>query len=131
RGADDFLGPSTGYLELRARLAAVLRRTEARPGEGRRAAVRSLRIDAHTRLVRLAGRAVSLRRLEFDLLWRLASEPERVFATADLLRSVWGYDLTGSTRTVDTHASRLRRKLTQRSGERWVINVRRVGYRLI
>ena len=69
--------------------------------------------------------------MEFELLVHLAREPERVFARDELLRAVWGYRSSGSTRTVDSHASRLRRKLDARRRGRWVINVRGVGYRLI
>jgi DNA-binding response OmpR family regulator len=72
---------------------------------------------------------VALRRLEFELLARLAADPERVFTKHELLRSVWGYRSQGSTRTVDSHASRLRRKL-EACGDSWVINVWGIGYRL-
>jgi DNA-binding response OmpR family regulator len=60
-----------------------------------------------------------------------ATEPQRVFAKEELLRAVWGYPLSVSTRTLDSHASRLRRKLRAEGDERWVVNVRGVGYRLI
>ena len=73
---------------------------------------------------------MQLRRLEYELLVHLAREPPRVFAKQELLRDVWGYPTPVSTRTLDTHASRLRRKL-RAEGERWVVNVRGVGYRLI
>jgi DNA-binding response OmpR family regulator len=74
---------------------------------------------------------VDLCRLEYELLVRLASEPSRVFRKDELLRTVWGYRSDGVTRTVDSHASRLRRKLELDDGQRWVINVWGVGYRLI
>jgi DNA-binding response OmpR family regulator len=69
--------------------------------------------------------------MEFELLVHLAREPERVFAKDELLRAVWGYRSGGSTRTVDSHASRLRRKLAPDGPRRWVISVWGVGYRLI
>ncbi len=72
-----------------------------------------------------------LRPLEFELLAYLARDPERVFAKCELLRAVWGYRSEGTTRTVDTHACRLRRKLDLDGATRWVINVWGVGYRLI
>ena len=80
--------------------------------------------------VTLYGLPVDLRRLEFELLVHLAGDPERVFSKQELLRAVWGYRSSGSTRTVDSHASRLRRKLRGATGGRWVINVWGVGYRL-
>ncbi len=77
------------------------------------------------------GRPLQLRRLEYELLVHLAGEPQRVFAKQELLRAVWGYPTPVSTRTLDSHASRLRRKLCAEGNERWVVNVRGVGYRLI
>jgi DNA-binding response OmpR family regulator len=74
---------------------------------------------------------VDLRRQEFHLLVHLAREPERVFGKDELLRAVWGYRSSGSTRTLDSHASRLRRKLDVDGTRRWVINVWGVGYRLM
>lgn len=68
--------------------------------------------------------------MEYDLLVHLASEPTRVFRASELLRTVWGHPEPGRTRTLDTHAGRLRRKLGAIGG-RWVINIRGVGYRLI
>ncbi len=130
-GADDYLARPPGYLELRARLRAILRRASSTPGHGRSLRVRSLSIDLGARSASLSGQPVELRRQEFELLVHLAREPERVFARDELLREVWGYRSSGSTRTLDSHASRLRRKLCARDARRWVINVWGVGYRLI
>jgi DNA-binding response OmpR family regulator len=129
-GADDFLD-RPDYLELRARLRAVLRRSENTTRCGCVLRVDSLAIDPSARAVSMRGQKIHLRRLEFDLLLLLAGDPERVFAKDELLRVVWGYRASGSTRTVDSHASRLRRKLEQHDARRWVINVWGVGYRLI
>jgi DNA-binding response OmpR family regulator len=128
-GTDDFLARPVRYLELRARVRALLHRIELRSVLTDRLSVGSLEIDTSGHVVSVNGLPVQLRRLEFELLVHLASEPERVFAKHELLRAVWGYKSTGSTRTVDSHASRLRRKLEQ-CGGRWVINEWGVGYRL-
>jgi DNA-binding response OmpR family regulator len=128
-GADDFVARSTRYLELRARMRALLRRVELTSTPIDRLAVGSLEIDMSGHAVSVHGLPVQLRRLEFELLAHLASDPERVFTKQELLRAVWGYRSSGSTRTVDSHASRLRRKLEEH-GDRWVINVWGVGYRL-
>ncbi|HTU78789.1 MAG TPA: response regulator transcription factor [Solirubrobacteraceae bacterium] len=130
-GADDFLGRPATYLELRARLRAVLRRSGCGPGLERLIEVGELAIDARSRSVTLGDRPVELRRMEFELLVHLAREPERVFAKAELLRTVWRYRSGGSTRTVDSHASRLRRKLNTDGERRWVLSVWGVGYRLL
>jgi DNA-binding response OmpR family regulator len=130
-GADDFLARPARYLELRARMRALLARAE---GDhcARQIRVGSLVIDTATRAVSLRGLSVVLRRLEYELLLVLAREPKRVFAKHELMRLVWGCHTFGSTRTLDSHASRLRHKLTPEGDSRsWVINVRGVGYRLI
>jgi DNA-binding response OmpR family regulator len=129
-GADDFLARPATYLELRARLQAVLRRTAGISEHSRLIEVGPLRIDTNAHLVSVDDRNVDLRRMEFELLVHLAREPERVFAKEELLRGVWQYRSGGSTRTLDSHASRLRRKLAADGARRWVINVWGVGYRL-
>ncbi len=129
-GADDVLTPPPTYLELRARLRAILRRTDARRSHERPLRIRSLTVDAASREVAINGRTLALRRREYDLLVWLASKPERVFTKRELLINLWGYPDPNTTRTLDSHASRLRRKLSV-EGERWIINVRGVGYRLI
>jgi len=126
-GADDFVALPFRYLELRARLRAQLRRGERDVRRHVRAG--ALEIDRDARVARMAGRRLALSRLEFDLLSTLAAAPERVFSRDELLRSVWGFRSPGVTRTLDSHASRLRRKLDG-DGRRWVANVRGVGYRL-
>jgi DNA-binding response OmpR family regulator len=78
----------------------------------------------------LRDELLSLSKKEFALLRALAGEPTRVFTREELLRGVWGYRTLGATRTLDSHASRLRRKLTTH-GDRFVINVWGVGYRLV
>jgi DNA-binding response OmpR family regulator len=133
-GADDFLARPAGYLELRARVRALLRRSEMRRIESARQTesfeVGPLRIDTATHAASLHGDHVALRRLEFELLLLLASDPQRVFRKGELLSAVWGHRPSATTRTLDSHASRLRCKL-RAAGERWVVNVWGIGYRLI
>jgi DNA-binding response OmpR family regulator len=129
-GADDFLARPARYLELRARLRAVLRRSELAADHGRQIEVGALAIDTEARTVSLDGRHIDLRPLEYELLVQLAGAPERVFGKQELLRSVWGYQSQAATRTVDGHACRLRRKLDLDGSGRWVITVWGIGYRL-
>jgi DNA-binding response OmpR family regulator len=128
-GADDYLVKPFSYPELIARIDAVLRRSSGRRLRGI-LRVGDLVIDPVERRVTLGDSVVDLSAKEFALLRALASEPTRVYTKHELLRDVWGYSVAGITRTVDTHASRLRRKLA--GGQRPLVqNVRGVGYRLV
>jgi DNA-binding response OmpR family regulator len=129
RGADDYLPKPFAYPELRLRIAAVLRRLDAKPRVGR-LRVGELDIDPVSREVRVRGRRVELSQKEFALLHALAGQPTRVWTKEELLRDVWGFRSMGRTRTLDSHACRLRRKL-EVAGDRFVVNVWGVGYRLV
>jgi DNA-binding response OmpR family regulator len=128
-GADDYVAKPFAYTELRLRIAAVLRRTCERTQHGR-LRVGELEIDPAARIATLRGRRVPLAAKEYALLRTLASAPTRVFTKEELLRDVWGFRAHGRTRTLDSHACRVRRKLA-RDGDRFVVNVWGVGYRLI
>jgi DNA-binding response OmpR family regulator len=127
-GADDYVVKPFEIGEVVARIRAVLRRREARRQGPLR--VGEIVIDTARREVRVGGRPVPLANKEFTLLRALACEPSRVFTKEELLRDVWGFRSLGRTRTLDSHASRLRRKLDPVSG-RYVVNCWGVGYRLI
>jgi len=116
---------------VRGRIRALLRRAyEAHPKPVTR--IDSLAIDHHAREAAVAGRPVKLAAKEFELLRCLASEPTRVFTKQELLRDVWGYRAGERSRTVESHAARLRAKLAAAGpGRRLVINVWSIGYRLI
>lgn len=129
RGCDDYVAKPFSYQELRARIRALLRRAGPRARLGR-LRVGSLEIDPPSRQVWLAGEPLTLSKKEFGLLRALAAEPTRVFTREELLRGVWGFRVICPTRTVDSHAHRLRKKLGVR-GDRFVINVWGVGYRLV
>lgn len=129
RGCDDYVVKPFVYEELVARMRAVLRRV-AGPSH-RCLAVRDLEIDLAARLVRVAGSPVQLSAKEYELLVALAEDPERVFRKEELLRDVWGFRSLGRTRTLDSHASRLRRKLNLNGDSAYVLNVWGVGYRLV
>lgn len=128
-GADDVVAADVGRLELRARIEALLRRSSAESCR-RSLRVNGLTIDLGARHAALDGRILVLRRLEFELLATLARDPLRVFSRPELLREVWGCGWQLRTRTVDSHASRLRRKLGARSPGAWVVATRGVGYSL-
>jgi DNA-binding response OmpR family regulator len=129
RGADDYVVKPFSYGELRLRVHAVLRRSNGRRGAGC-LRVGELEVDPAAHEARLRGARIELAQKEFALLYALACEPTRVFEKDDLLRDVWGFRARGATRTLDSHACRLRRKLGVQ-GDRFVINVWGVGYKLV
>jgi DNA-binding response OmpR family regulator len=127
-GADDYVVKPFRYGELRARINAVLRRrANVKDGPCR---VGELVVDPARRRVAVGDRFVALSNKEFALLRILVSDPTRVFTKEELLAAVWAYRGPSKTRTLDSHASRLRRKLDPEHG-RFVINCWGIGYRLI
>jgi DNA-binding response OmpR family regulator len=127
-GADDYVVKPFAVEELRARIATILRRRlPRRDGPVR---VGELVVDPARRLATVRGEPVALSKKEFTLLKVLATDPCRVFSKEELLTSVWGHQTNEKTRTLDSHASRLRRKLDPEHG-RYVLNTWGVGYRLL
>jgi len=127
-GADDYLVKPFSLTELRARIGAVLRRRSL-PAESPQR-IGDLVIDTAHRRVTVAGRQVPLCRRQFSLLRVLASDPARVFTKEELIGAVWGRRGPSKSRTLDSHASRLRRELDPECA-RFVFNCWGVGYRLI
>ncbi len=127
-GADDYLTKPFSVEELRARIGAVLRRRIGRREGPIR--VGELVLDPLRRKVLVGEREVRLAKKEFALLRVLVSDPTRVFSKEELLNEVWGFIGNAQTRTLDSHASRLRRKLDP-VHSRYVVNCWGIGYRLI
>lgn len=89
-----------------------------------------LEIDPAARTASVLGNDVELAKKEFALLLILATAPDRVFSKSELLKAVWGLESTTKSRTLDSHASRLRNKLRSAGAEALVVNCWGVGYRL-
>jgi DNA-binding response OmpR family regulator len=129
RGCDDYLVRPFHYEELVWRIRAILRRSASRNGNVLEAG--EILVDRATRCVTVSGRLVLLPGKEYELLAKLASDPTRVFTKEELLGDVWGFKSSGRTRTLDSHASRLRRKLAAETETPYVLNEWGVGYRLM
>jgi DNA-binding response OmpR family regulator len=125
--ADDYLPRPFVYEELVARIRAILRRC---PPRADLLEVGPVAIDRGARRVRVRDRDVYFSQKEFQLLAKLATAPDRVFTREQLLRDVWGYRTVAPTRTVESHASRVRCKLAAAGLGGWIVNVWGVGYKL-
>jgi DNA-binding response OmpR family regulator len=126
-GADDYLVKPFGFRELRARIRAVMRRTQPRAEVPATTKIGDLEIDRRTRRVTQHGDELQLTPKEFDLLAYLASDPGAVFARQDILEAVWDTHWYGPTKTLDVHIAALRKKLGHAG---WIATVRGVGFRL-
>ncbi len=132
-GADDYVTKPFSPRELAARVAAVLRRvneTRAARTDEKILDFGDLRIDPNTREVSAQGTAIGLTVREFDLLYYLASHPNRVFTRDQLMDAVWGYAFAADTSTVTVHMRRLREKIeADPTQPRYLLTVWGVGYR--
>ena len=124
---DDYLTKPFAYEELVARIHALLRR---RPPRRERLDLGELTIDRAARRVLVLGREVAFSAKEWALLVKLAEDPERVFTRERLLREVWGYRTYVPTRTLESHASRVRCKLARAGLPGYVVNSWGIGYKL-
>ena len=135
-GADDYIGKPFGIHELIARITAVLRR--AGEGEEEEEAqeeileLDNLVINYTTRVVTVDGREVELSLKEFELLYLLAGNRNRVFSRDTLLEKIWGYDYMGETRTIDVHIRNLRKKIERDpDNPEHIKTVRGIGYKFV
>lgn len=132
-GADDYMTKPFNILELKARIKAVLRRSNAAKTEKvpvkNEIQIRDLLIDLDSRRVFVDGREAFLTAKEFDLLELLMKTPGKVYSREKLLDTVWGFDYPGDVRTVDVHVRRLREKIEKKpSAPEYIFTKWGVGY---
>lgn len=128
-GADDYVNKPFSHRELIARVRALLRRVQYTIGTERTIEIGELRIDPSSYQVTRDGKPIQLTTLEFRLLHFLASQPNRMFSRDQLLEHVWGTKQVVIRRNVDTHISRLRKRIELNPGDPVHLkSLRGVGY---
>lgn len=128
-GADDYIVKPFSVAEVMARIRAILRRIDKSEGNNI-LTFGDMKLDLESYVCEIQDEDIGLTKKEFELLWTLASNKNKVFTRENLLDSLWGYDYYGDSRTVDTHIKRLRAKLSICKNPKWTIKtIRGVGYK--
>ncbi len=118
-GADDYITKPFNILEVKARIKAIMRRTEPKKTVKEDSVLESgsMKIDCDGRRVYIGGKEISLTAKEFEVLEFLIRNPNKVYSREKLLDTVWGSDYPGDVRTVDVHIRRLREKIEANPSE--------------
>jgi two-component system OmpR family response regulator len=127
-GTDDYLVKPFEPLELVARVKALLKRYRIEASQTIQ--IGKLTMHRKTYQVLDDGESLTLPLKEFELLFKLASYPERTFSREQLIEDIWGYDFRGNDRTLDVHISRLRERFPEETHSFKITTIRGLGYRL-
>ena len=131
-GADDYITKPFSFMELMARVEAVLRRASGRDGVGDSCNFGDVSVNFRKQEARKNGRALDLTQREFTLLKYFVERRGEVVSRDELLEAVWGYEQIPFTRTVDMHVAKLRKKIEGRKGApRFILTVHRAGYKFV
>lgn len=124
-GADDYITKPIKPRALMSRLSALFRRESKKSTPANTITMGDLTIDRGSYTVSVSGNEINLPKKEFELLYFLAQNPNKVFSREDLLQNIWGTDVYVLARTVDVHIRKVREKI----GEDYIVTVKGVGYK--
>ena len=124
-GADDYITKPIKPRALMSRIGAMFRRGEVKSKDNNLIAVGDLTIDKTSYTIMIKDKKITLPKKEFQLLYFLAQNPNKVFSRDDLLQNIWGTDVYVLARTVDVHIRKVREKI----GEGFIRTVKGVGYK--
>lgn len=131
-GADDYITKPFNILEVKARIKAIIRRSNAGHSHDENPKLLTydvLKVDCDSRRAYIDEKEVNLTAKEFDLLELLMVHPNKVYSREELLNTVWGYDYPGDVRTVDVHIRRLREKIENKPSDPKYIHTKwGIGY---
>jgi two-component system OmpR family response regulator len=127
-GTDDYVVKPFDPIELVMRIKALLRRYHIQ--SEKKLSIGLFEMNAESYEVVLEGQSISLPKKEFELLFKLASTPGKLFTRNQLIESIWGYDFQGDDRTVDVHVKRIRERFHRREPPFVIKTMRGLGYRL-
>ncbi|WAW15543.1 response regulator transcription factor [Peptostreptococcus equinus] len=128
-GADDYIVKPFSVAEVMARIRAILRRIDIDTNSIKVVKVDNLYLNLDEYSCKLDNKEIQLTKREFEILWMLAENKDKVFIRDNILDSLWGMEYFGDTRTVDTHIKRLRAKLNSEKNKWRISTVRGVGYK--
>lgn len=124
-GADDYITKPIKPRALMSRISALFRRDSKKKSSSNQIKIGELLIDRTSYTIKVKGREISLPKKEFELLFFLAQNPNKVFSRDDLLQNIWGSDVYVLARTVDVHIRKVREKI----GDDYITTVKGVGYK--
>lgn len=124
-GADDYITKPIKPRALMSRISALFRRDSKKSSPASLITVGDLTIDRVSYTIKINNKEINLPKKEFELLYFLAQNPNKVFSREDLLQNIWGSDVYVLARTVDVHIRKVREKI----GEDYITTVKGVGYK--
>ena len=124
-GADDYITKPIKPRALMSRISALFRRDSKKKTVTNQISLGGLLIDRSSYTIRMEGREITLPKKEFELLYFLAQNPNKVFGRDELLQNIWGSDVYVLARTVDVHIRKVREKI----GDEYIKTVKGVGYK--